>query len=395
MFQLQKQTHVSLNLFRDLPKDHDLNGTDGVSLGIGEGGSGLGTDRTPGDGATRIVARVPRNAPALWNLGHKDVKVMFHDGRVEQIDAKSASFETPAGAGLPVGLNSVLAAQALFPMSSPTEMAGAPDENPISAAFETGVVQGWTAVAERVRAVPEYQRLFAAAFPHVRHPQDITIVEIANAIAAFIGTEWQSYDSPYDAWITRGTPLPPEAERGRQLFFGEAGCVACHNGPLFTDQAFHAVGVPQFGPGRPFGGDILPRDLGRMETTRNPNDAYRFRTPSLRNVALSAPYGHNGAYPTLRDMIRHMCDPLTARSEWTPGMARLPDVAWLNGRDFRLMSYSNELAQQVDYLDITPVKMVEGDIQALEAFLNSLTGASAAIRPMGHPDAVPSGLPVD
>ncbi|SMX39060.1 cytochrome-c peroxidase [Maliponia aquimaris] len=374
---------------------HSLSGADALSLGIGEGGQGLGLDRTPGEGATRIAARIPRNAPALWNLGHGDVRVLFHDGRVEKTDAKGMAFETPAKGKTPAGLNSVLAAQALFPVSSPAEMAGAPDENPVSAAFAESIDLGWAMLADRVRAIPEYERLFVRAFPNVRSGADITIVEIANAIAAFEASEWQSHDSPYDTWLSRGTPLSPEAERGRQLFFGAAGCAGCHSGPLFTDQEFHAVGIPQFGPGRPFDGDTLPRDLGRMETTRNPSDAYKFRTPSLRNVALTAPYGHNGAYPDLRSMIRHMCDPITARAEWTPGMARLPDVAWLKDTDFRLMSYSDAAQAELDHLDITPVEMVDGDIDALEAFLNALTGETALTRPLGHPDRVPSGLPVD
>lgn len=374
---------------------HSLNGTDALSLGIGEGGLGLGPDRLPGEGATRIAARIPRNAPALWNLGHAGVRVLFHDGRVEKLDAKGMAFETPAQDKTPAGLNSILAAQALFPVSSPAEMAGAPDENPVSAAFAERIDLGWAMLADRVRAVPEYERLFVRAFPNVRSGADITIVEIANAIAAFEAAEWQSHDSPYDRWLTRGTPLPPKAERGRQLFFGEAGCSACHSGPLFTDQAFHAVGIPQFGPGRPFDGDTLPRDLGRMETTRNPSDAYKFRTPSLRNVALTAPYGHNGAYPDLRSMIRHMCDPITARRDWTPGMARLPDVAWLRDEDFRLIALGDTTQEELDHLDITPVEMVEGDIDALEAFLNALTGETALSRPFGRPDRVPSGLPVD
>ncbi|MBY6113610.1 methylamine utilization protein MauG [Mameliella alba] len=374
---------------------HSLHGADGISLGIGEGGAGLGTERTPGDGTARIEARVPRNAPALWNLGHREVRELFHDGRVERIGAGYVAFKTPAKEYTPAGLNSLLAAQALFPVSSAVEMAGHPDENPVSAAFAERIDLGWAMLADRVRDVPEYEALFTDAFPEVRDGGDITIVQIANAIAAFIGTEWQSHDSPYDKWLSDGTPMPPMAERGRQLFFGEAGCSGCHNGPRFTDQAFYAVGVPQFGPGRPFGDDTMPHDLGRMETTRNPDDAYKFRTPSLRNVALTAPYGHNGAYPTLRDMIRHMCDPLTARNEWTPRMARLPDVSWLNDGDFTLVSDPLETAQQISYLDISPVQMVDADIDALEAFLNALTGETAEKRPMGRPDAVPSGLPVD
>lgn len=370
---------------------HDLNSTDGLSLGIGEGGEGLADQR---HAVVPVSARIPRNAPALWNLGHEDIRVMFHDGRVEQLDSKSASFQSPAGALLPAGLNSVLAAQALFPMSSPAEMAGGTDENPLAVAFDDRIDHGWDMVADRVRAVPDYQRLFKRAFRNVNSPDDITIVEIANALAAFIGTEWQSHDSPWDDYITQDKPLPALAERGRELFFGDAGCSTCHAGPLFTDQNFYAVGVPQFGPGRPFDGDTRPRDLGRMETTKNPADAYRFRTPSLRNVALTAPYGHNGAYPTLRDMIRHMCDPLTTRSAWTPGMARLPQIEGLTG-DFAVLDDSEEMARQVAFLDLTPVTMIEDDIDALEAFLNALTGKTALQRPLGRPDAVPSGLSVD
>lgn len=374
---------------------HTLDGADAVSLGIGEGGTGLGLTRTPGQGATRIAGRVPRNAPALWNLGHQHVRELFHDGRVETSATAVSGFQTPAGARTPEGLNSILAAQALFPISSPIEMAGSADENPVAAAFDTRIDLGWAELAERVQSVPAYQKQFINAFSNVHRSDEITIVEIANAIAAFIGTEWQSHDSPYDLWLLQGQPLSPEAERGRQLFFGDAGCSGCHNGPLFTDQEFYAVGLPQFGPGRPFDGDTIPRDLGRMETTRDPADAYKFRTPSLRNVALSAPYGHNGAYANLRDMIRHMCDPIAARSEWTPGMARLPNVAWLKDQDFELMRYTEELAEQAAYLDIAPVEMVERDIDALEAFLNALTGAGADKRPLGRPEVVPSGLPVD
>jgi cytochrome c peroxidase len=179
------------------------------------------------------------------------------------------------------------------------------------------------------------------------------------------------------------------------LFFGEAGCSNCHNGPLFTNQQFYAVGLPHFGPGRPFEGNPLPRDMGRMENTHDPADAYKFRVPGLRNVALTGPYGHNGAYTSLRDMIRHMCDPVTMRNSWTPGMARLPNVPWIADRDFTMISHAEETERQMQSLDITAVDMVDEDIDALEAFLNALTDRDFANRPMGRPDRVPSGLSVD
>lgn len=386
----------NLNISCGTCHHHELHGADGLSLGIGEGGFGLGVNRLSGTiGSTKIAHRIPRNAPALWNAGHADMQNLFHDGRLSVDPDHPSGFKTPARDLTPKGLNSIVAAQALFPMSSAAEMAGEPGDNEVANAFAESFDKGWAAVADRIRGKTAYETAFVIAFPHVNSAEDITIVEVVNAIAAFIGTEWQSFDSPYDDYVNHGTPLPPLAERGRELFFGDAGCVACHSGPLFSDQDFHAVGLPQFGPGRPFDGDTLPRDMGRMEATRDPADAYRFRTPTLRNVALTGPYGHNGAYTNLRDMIRHMCDPVTMRANWTPGMARLPDVPWLAEEDFILITHSEEQIRQATTLDITPVNMIEEDIDALEAFLHALTGKSALERPLGRPSWVPSGLPVD
>ncbi|WP_346346563.1 cytochrome-c peroxidase [Thetidibacter halocola] len=374
---------------------HSLGSADGLSLGIGEGGVGLGPQRQAPDGPGRIVKRIPRNAPALWNLGHKDVRALFHDGRVEVTDYPTWEFDTPAGDWLPKGLNSLLAAQALFPMTSMAEMSGNPGENEVIGAVRDRIDGGWPVIAHRVRTIPEYGGLFVDAFDTVTTPEDVTIVEIVNALAAFIGTEFQSYDSPYDDWARNGTPLPQAAERGRQLFFGRAGCVTCHSGPLFTDQNFHAAGLPAFGPGRirPF--DPMPRDVGRMGKTDLLEDAYKFRTPSLRNVALTAPYGHNGAYPTLRDMIRHMANPVQQAVRWQEDMARLPDAPWLKAGDFAIRTDRLEMARQVAAVSWNAVQLGEEDVADLEAFLHSLTGATVDATPLGRPGRVPSGLPVD
>ncbi|MFP7671765.1 cytochrome-c peroxidase [Marivita sp. S0852] len=374
---------------------HDLGGTDGLSLGIGEGGVGLGPDRTPGDGRDRIRKRIPRNAPALWNLGHKDIRVMFHDGRLVPSDMYGNGFDSPAEEWLPQGLGSLLAAQALFPMTAPFEMAGNVGENEIAGAVNNRVDLAWPIIAKRVRTIPAYGEMFVQAFDHIDRPEEVTIVEIGNALAAFIGTEWANYDSPYDDFLVNGTPLPAAAERGRQLFFGAANCVQCHNGPLFTDQDFHAVALPAFGPGRTRKWDPLPRDVGRMGATDDLEDAYRFRTPSLRNVTLTAPYGHNGAYANLRDMVRHMADPLTSRNSWTPELAGLPDVPWLDDLDFIIQADALEMRRQAAFLDVRPVALSDAEIDDIVAFLQSLTGKTALSRPMGRPNTVPSGLPVD
>ena len=370
---------------------HDLAGADGLSLGIGEGGVGIGPDRTPGTGADAIRKRIPRNAPALWNLGHNSVEVLFHDGRLTASDIYGNGFDSPAEEWLPSGLDNLLATQALFPMTSQFEMAGNLGENDIIGAVSNRIDRGWPIIAKRVRTIPAYGDMFVQAFDHIDEPSDVTIVEIGNALGAFIASEWQSFDSPNDQWLT-GTPLPDDAERGRQLFFNNR-CASCHAGPLFTDQSFHALGLPAFGPGRTRRWDQISRDVGRMAETNLLEDAYKFRTPSLRNAALTAPFGHNGAYPTLEAIIRHHAN--AGPVDWTPETANLPEVPWLAVGDFAIQADTAEMARQAAVRDIQPITFSDQDIADLVAFITALTGETALTRPMGRPDTVPSGLPVD
>ena len=124
-------------------------------------------------------------------------------------------------------------------------------------------------------------------------------------------------------------------------------------------------------------------------------DAYRFRTPSLRNVALTAPYGHNGAYPTLEGIIRHHLDPTGSLDRWTPEMANLPDAPWLEAIDFVVWDDRFEMERLRRRVDIQPRKLDDGEVAALVDFMHALTGHSAWDLPLGIPDTVPSGLPVD
>ncbi|MEM1301672.1 MAG: methylamine utilization protein MauG, partial [Pseudomonadota bacterium] len=247
----------------------------------------------------------------------------------------------------------------------------------------------------RVRIIPEYGDMFVAAFDDVDTPEDVNIVHIGNALGAFMGSEWQSFDSPWDAYLNEARSLPADAERGRALFFGRGECSSCHSGPLFTDQKFHALALPAFGPGRTRQWDPMPRDVGRMGESNRLEDAYRFRTPSLRNVALTGPYGHNGAYSTLRGILEHHRNPLEARAAWTKADAKLPDAPWLGAIDFVIQSDSREMARQINAVDLVSLPLSDGDLSDIEAFLHALTGATAQDRPLGRPDRVPSGLPVD
>lgn len=375
---------------------HDHGGTDGLSLGIGEGGDGLGPERSAESTQDRIRKRIPRNAPALWNLGAKDIRVMFHDGRLETSDLYGNGFNSPAEEWLPQGLETILAAQAVFPLTARFEMAGDPEENEVSGAVNDRIDNAWPIIAKRVRIIPEYGETFVAAFKHIDAPEQVSIVDIANALAAFIGREWRNHDSPFDQYIAGDdTALAPEAQRGLILFYGEAGCASCHSGSLLSDQGFHALGLPAFGPGKTRRFDPQPRDVGRMGESDRLEDAYRFRTPMLRNVALTAPYGHNGAYPTLEAMVRHHLDPVGTRDAWQSGDANLPHAPWLAQVDFIVQSDKREMLRQARALDIEARPVKDEDVAALVAFLESLTGRTALTRPLGRPSRVPSGLPVD
>lgn len=375
---------------------HTHFGTDGLSLGIGEGGTGVGLDRLPGEGDSRIKRRISRNAPALWNLGANHIDILFHDGRLTRSDDYGVEFNSPAEERLPTGLSGLLAAQAMFPVTSRFEMAGDPEENSVARATFDRIDHVWPVLTKRIQGIPEYTSLFSDAFAHVNKAADISFVDVANALAAFQSTEWQSYDSPFDAYLAGDYGALDDAQlNGMNLFYGDAGCSACHSGNLLTDQGFHALGLPTFGPGRTRVFDPMPRDTGRLGETDLVEDSYRFRTPTLRNVELTAPYGHNGAYASLAKIIEHHLDPVASLASWNRAYALLPDVPWLNHTDMMITADVREMARYEKRLDVEPNVMGETQLLELVEFMGALTGASARDGKLGVPDEVPSGLSVD
>lgn len=365
----------------------DLGTSDGLSLGIGEGGAGLGPDRTAGTGADRIRKRIPRNAPGLWNLGARDLHTMFHDGRLSLSDLYDNGFNSPAQEWLPEGLNSLLAAQALFPLTAQFEMAGNVAENEVTGAVHDRIDKGWPILAKRVRTDPRYGPAMVRAFDDVDTPEDLTITHVVNALAAFMAIEWRSTDSPFDQYLEGKTDaLTADQLSGMQLFYGKADCASCHSGPLLSDQGFHALALPPFGPGRTRQWDPMVRDVGRMGESNRLEDAYRFRTPMLRNVALTAPYGHNGAFPDLEGIIRHHLNPLQSLAAWQPDMANLPDVPWLAAIDFLVHEDKREMTRMRQAVDIVPMSLSDPEVAQLVAFMNALTGTSIDAPPFGIPE---------
>ncbi|OSP54804.1 cytochrome-c peroxidase [Pseudoruegeria sp. SK021] len=370
--------------------------SDGLSLGMGEGGIGLGPNRRP-DPANPPEQRIPRNAPALFNLGAQDFTVLFHDGRIEVDPTRPGGLRTPLAADMTLGFSGILSAQTMFPVLSQDEMAGHVQENEIARAARQGLITGpggaWDLIAQRVAAIPAYQARFEAVYPEIAAGRPIAFTDISNAIAGFMGFEWRSDDSPFDAVLRGEAALEGAAADGQALFYGAGGCSTCHSGPFQTDHDFHAMGVPQIGPGKAARFESHSRDEGRLRVTGLAEDAFKFRTPSLRNVRLTGPYGHSGAYADLTEFVTAHADPRRASEAYDRSQAVLVGPSFAS--DWRILDDPAEIAQIVaatspDRIDLSPT-----EIAALVAFLDSLTGATALTGRLGVPETVPSGLPVD
>jgi cytochrome c peroxidase len=410
---------------------------DGLALPLGEGAIGLGTDRQTGsDPAAAVAGRVPRNSPGLFNLGAREFERLFHDGRVETDPHGyfEGGFVTPAKWKLPSGLDNPLAAQAMFPVTSPMEMAGNKGENPVADAISLNNAAGpggaWELLAKRLQAIPEYVELFRRAYPDdVREAGDIRFVMAANAIAAFETMAFRADDAPFDRYL-RGDAdsLTSNEVQGMRLFYGEAGCDTCHSGKFQTDHEFHAIAMPQIGPGKADGRDpsywnetginAVLEDFGRGRVTVRPADNYKFRTPSLRNVATTGPWSHAGAYDSLETVVRHHLDPVASLHAYELDEGLLPplgEVIELTASGSRLsqrfmaetrrneFARSDSWVQQNDALrqriadanELAAVPLVDEDVRALVAFLHALTDPIAARLDALVPASVPSGLPVE
>ena len=371
----------------------DTGTSDDLSLGLGDGATGLGVERRA-DPANLPEQRVPRNAPALFNLGADEFTVMFHDGRLEADPDQPGGIRTPLGADMITGFDSVLAAQAMFPVLSGDEMAGHGNENDISRLVRQGLLSqpggAWEAIAARVAAIPEYSDAFAS----LNGADRITFADIANVIADFIAFEWRADDAPFDQFLRGNTEaLTDSAQTGMDLFYGSAGCSTCHSGQFQTDHRFHAIAMPQIGPGKAARFESHHRDVGRMRVTGDAADAYRFRTPSLRNVDQTAPYGHAGAFASLESVVRHHLDPVASLKDYDPSQAVLPGL--VNAEDFLATTDPVEVEAIAEANELAPMALSDHEVDRILDFLHHLTDRRSPAFRLGTPKSVPSGLPVE
>lgn len=194
-----------------------------------------------------------RNVPSVLNM--KNRPYFFWDGRAHSLEE-----------------------QALMPIQNPDEMG-----LPIAAAVQ------------RLNQHPQYARLFQQCFH-----EPATAKNLGLALAAFEAT-LETVDSKFDDWSNNVGKLTASEERGRQLFVGsKARCFECHSEEDFTDDSFKSIGL--------FNADEL-NDSGQYLITRRKADIAQFKVPGLRNVALTAPYMHNGMFRTLEEVIDYYVNP--------------------------------------------------------------------------------------
>lgn len=221
------------------------------------------TDGLP-KGAAIDGTPLARNTPHIFNV--RWGKSFYWDGRAPTLEA-----------------------QARFPILASNELGGN---------FET--------VVSRLAADPTMRDQFGAAFPS---EPEISEKGVLAALAAYERTIVAPL-TRFDAWVAGNDNALAESEKaGFQIFVGKGGCVSCHGGWRFTDDNFHDIGLRSFDPGR---GAIDPSAGGLP----------MFKTPSLRQLALTAPYMHDGSLSTLESVVQHYAGGLEVRPSLSPNIVR-------------------------------------------------------------------------
>lgn len=331
---------------------------DGLPIGIGVGGGELeGADRLYSHGVV-----VPRNVFTLFGRTHKDFKIFFWDGKV---------IESEKGITSPIGIDgfkSPLAIAASLPPLSRDEFLGVQGSFFNNKHFES-VNPGY--YADRMKAfnksfnellmssnLGDVKELKDALVNNGYSLKDVDLAFIGNSIASFLANNELTKCKPskWEVYLDGETKSLTESEkRGALVFFGKGRCASCHSGPLFSDFQFHSIGVPQ----GEFGTHMHRQDLGLAEVTFRDGDRFKFRTPPLIGVSKTAPYGHNGEFTSLEEIVLFHINPVGYLSDrgWTSKREFLGYGKILNSRDKRL-----------SYIDIDS----EEELKNLILFLKTL-----------------------
>ncbi len=280
---------------------------------------------------------VPRNAPTTFNAALFDVG-MFWDNRVESKTGIAGANGGDADNILMPGqsdferidslVGNLPSTQALFPITSAEEMRSfghAELQNGDAVRHylsdRLSGANGNEDLSERARNV--WLEAFQKGFntPDGNASTLITIENIASAIGEYERSQL-FIDNPWKAYIEGDTDAISEsAKQGALLFYsgydeGGANCVQCHSGDFFSDGALYVMAVPQVGRGKNH--DASTEDYGRANITLNDEDKYKFRNMSLLNISQTGPWGHSGAFTSLKAIVKHMLNPDESVQNYNP-----------------------------------------------------------------------------
>ena len=256
-----------------------------------------------------------RNAPALINrIGGSE---QFRDGRAMTLED-----------------------QAKDPLVNPRELG----------------MSNYAAVVSKLQSISEYRAMFEKAFE-----REVNIEDLARAIASFERTI-VSWNSRWDQFIAGDISVLTKSEmRGLILFQGKGRCTQCHSGWNLTDEKYHNIGI---------GWDLPEPDVGRFAVTKNENSRGAFRTPTLRDVALTGPYMHDGRFETLEEVVEYYSSGVIANPYLDVEMQRsnlsLEET-------LELYSQENQAKRRIDF-PVQNLELTDQETADLVAFMEALAG---------------------
>lgn len=368
-----------------------LGGGDNLSLSIGVGAESpdlLGEGRFHDSSAADYDAGppVPRNAPTTFNIAAWD-QVLFHDGKVESIGKTplahgddTQGIRTPAsafGTADPLASINLSATQSRFPITSRAEMKGFNHEDKDGQEIREYVasrIGGYGEGAGELSNTDYWLSQFRTAFNNPTATAETLITEqnIALLIGeyersqAFSNTPWRKYIEGDNSAISAS------AKEGALLFFqsipeGGANCASCHSGDLFSDESFHNIAMPQIGRGKGDGIDATA-DFGRFRETGIETDKYKFKTPSLLNVEVTKPWGHAGAYTSLKTVVRHYINPEVAVLNYDVSQLTQPGIQNLD----KMETNTQDAITKLNILRATTTENVVQNVELTDSQINNI-----------------------
>ena len=322
---------------------------------------------------------VPRNAPTTFNIAAWK-KEIFADGRLEIVDGGVRTPDVDMYIADSRAGKNLVHAQARFPVTSREEMKGFSHNDYDNQQIREYLAQrlgGYGAGSGALPRTDYWLAKFRGVFGKTNGSAEELITE---QNIAFLLSEYQRsqlfMDSPWSRYVRGDKKALTDFEKaGAELFFkdqdkGGAGCASCHSGDFFTDEKFHNIGMPQIGHGK---GDIdrngkAIHDFGRYRETKKEADKFAFRTPTLLNVEKTGPWGHAGAYTSLKTVIRHHLNPQQSLNNYDWSQLQQPGIQNLGE-----MKSNTQNALDHWNFALTPQSLNDTEVDQLLAFLKTLT----------------------